>query len=512
MDLKNIMDKIDRKYKITFLSAIILGIASHGVGMFNKFSFHDDLYAFSVGSTYTSGRWMLDIFEKVERILFGDGHYNMPLFNGLVALVCIAIAACLIVRLIDLKNDWSCILVGGLMTSFPVITGLFGYVFTLHAYMIALLMAVTGVFLVCAKEKWYYYVIGIILMGCSVGIYQAFIPMIVSCMLLYLINGLSDSESDGKSMFIKACKLAGSAICFMAFYLIVNKLYLAAHNAELASYEGISGMGVSSAKEYLIRIAKSYIEYVYPLRASEYRYYMYPGTLVWIYYAVIVLSLILSAVLVVRLFKKDKFKAVSTALLMCLMPLCTNFVFVMAPRGEVHTLMVYAQIMPFILFAWLVERVKFEHETLQKTISIIAIIIIVSTGVMYCRYDNKCYLKTTYAQQEAISYFTTMVTQIKSVEGYNDEMPVVYVNPMNNQDKTIIHMEELESIHTIPYYGAYRYLNDYNWVRFVKTWCGFDPQMADESEFVGLSEVQAMPSYPDYGSIKVINGTVVVKF
>ena len=79
---------MDRRYKIAFFSAFIIGIISQGMGLFNKFSVHDDPFYFSdVGATYTSGRWMLDILSIFEERFFGDGPYSLPAFNGFLAII-----------------------------------------------------------------------------------------------------------------------------------------------------------------------------------------------------------------------------------------------------------------------------------------------------------------------------------------------------------------------------------------------------------------------------------------
>lgn len=43
-------------------------------------------------------------------------------------------------------------------------------------------------------------------------------------------------------------------------------------------------------------------------------------------------------------------------------------------------------------------------------------------------------------------------------------------------------------------------------------WCGFNPEIVDEEAYADLPEVQAMPHYPEAGSIRIIGDTVVVKF
>ena len=55
--IKSLYAKIDPKSKAAIFSAFVFGILAHGMMLFNKYSFHDDIhYMFDVGSTYTLGR------------------------------------------------------------------------------------------------------------------------------------------------------------------------------------------------------------------------------------------------------------------------------------------------------------------------------------------------------------------------------------------------------------------------------------------------------------------------
>lgn len=54
--------------------------------------------------------------------------------------------------------------------------------------------------------------------------------------------------------------------------------------------------------------------------------------------------------------------------------------------------------------------------------------------------------------------------------------------------------------------------NDYAWKEAMEFWCGFAPELGDAAEFDGNAEVASMPCYPDQGSIRCINGKIVVKF
>ena len=125
-DLVDKLRKMDVRYRTAVISAFLWGIASHGMGLFNKFSVHDDVMNYSVGSTYISGRWMLGLLGEFEKWIFKSGHFSLPLFNGLLAITLIAVCAALIVRMLEIKNLFFCMFIGGLMSSFPVITSLFG--------------------------------------------------------------------------------------------------------------------------------------------------------------------------------------------------------------------------------------------------------------------------------------------------------------------------------------------------------------------------------------------------
>ncbi|MBE5943317.1 MAG: hypothetical protein E7258_00185 [Lachnospiraceae bacterium] len=66
MNKINVLNKIEHRYKIAFLSTLIFGLIAQGMALFNKFSFHDDVAElFGVGATTSSGRWMLELLSQM---------------------------------------------------------------------------------------------------------------------------------------------------------------------------------------------------------------------------------------------------------------------------------------------------------------------------------------------------------------------------------------------------------------------------------------------------------------
>lgn len=510
VDCLETIKKIDFKYKCALITAFVMGIISQGMGLFNKYSVHDDPMNYGVGATYTSGRWMLDILAKIESAFFGDSHYSLPTYNGLFAILLIAVSACLIIKIIEIKNPLLCSFISGLMVCFPVITSIFGYMFTLHFYMIALVLAILGAYCVCKSDKWYIWCLGIISMGASVGIYQAFVPVTFTILLFHLIDFVT--KNDNCQLILKKTILLGvSCVLFMSFYFVINKFYLSSHNAVLSHYFGIDSMGKSSIREYIHRAIYAYKEFFIP--DSKARYFMFPGTVLHVYRVIILLSIALSIQIVIRVIKENLFRGITIAILIAMIPISVNSIFVMA-GDAVHSLMVYAQLMPFVYFTWTIENAIIEKRVIKKGLSYASAVLMLSLLIMYSRVDNICYLKATYAQQESISFFTSLVSNIKDSNGYKDDYPIAFINENNISDLSLQSSdnEMMSNIRYMPYGDVNNYVNDWAWLRFMKQWTGFSPTVVDGTPFAGMDEVKKMPSYPDDGSIAIINDTVVVKF
>lgn len=508
--MKKYIQSLDYRYKIVLITSLLVGLFSQGMGLFNKYSYRDDTTLFDVGNTIILGRWMLDVLEKVERLFYGDGHYSMPTFNGFVAILFVALATCVIVKLLDIKNDFLCFVIAGIMVSFPVITSLFGYVFTIHFYMLAVFMGIEGVSLICEDSPYWKKVVGIILAGFSIGIYQAYIPMYLTLTLMFFFKYVYENSKSIKEYVLKAVGLAICTVLYMAVYFVMNKIYLTVYNVQLADYQGISSMGKSSLGEYIHRVVVAYKEFFVPTAKNP--YYMYSGTIRAVYYLVMLLTVAYVIKMLVEA-KGNISKQIFMGICIILFPLCSNFVFVMADMSVTHSLMVYSQVFVFIMLAFSADKIELTN-TKGNITKRVALVLLSFTILMYCRYDNRCYLKADLMQQQAISYFTTMVTQIKSLDGYNDDMPVVFCNRYQIDDKSWTGMPELRDIKIEPYGNLYDYLNNYRWYFFMNDWCGYEPVVESDIDnpILDTEEYQQMPHYPDDGSIKIIDEKIIVKF
>ncbi|ADL33194.1 hypothetical protein bpr_I0446 [Butyrivibrio proteoclasticus B316] len=510
-----IADKLRKQEKVAFLTCIIVGVMSQGMGLFNKFSVHDDANSlFGLGSTYNVGRWALDFIGRFEKDFFGDANYSLPLYNGLLSLMFIALTACIIVRALDISSNYISAFIGAVMACFPTVTTAFGFIYGAHIIMFGLLVGILGAYLMCEGEKLTWILGGILLAAISVGIYQAFIPMILSFILFHCIHRviLADHTTEKEtiiSILLKPVYIIG----FMAVYFIINKIYLRILGAEMSNYKGVNDVGNISISEYFIRVCVAYKQFILPSKDTD--FYMYPSNVRVLYYIFAMIGVCFVGYCIYRKTKQSMILTVALAGLFALVPLATNFIIVMTGVNVLHSYMMYASVMPFVLVAYLFDKNIHVKDSVHANRIFITLCCILL--VMYIRYDNKCYFLANYAQQEAISYYNTLITRIKSAEGYDDEYPVAFVNVGNIHDASLGGVEKVrrgvfDDINLIPYWSVDESINNYAWLDFMQNWCGYKPNVVDAAEIGNASEIESMPNYPKDGSIKVINGVVVVKF
>ena len=227
--------------------------------------------------------------------------------------------------------------------------------------------------------------------------------------------------------------------------------------------------------------------------------------------------------MLVRSFNKVVVKIVSLVGLVFL-PIGMNVVYLLSTSEEYHvdSLMVYGNIFVFLLPVFLIEILdaqEFKAGIIRSLTSIATWIQILSLAVLtvgYIYLDNAAYMKAEIAEEQATAYYTELVANIKATEGFSDDMEIVFVGWENLSDGTnakVDPVDQLEAVQLEKYprftdiitYGGSRY--------FMQEHLGFgnDLLIEDDGTYADSAEVQAMPTYPNDGSIAVIDGKVIVK-
>lgn len=208
-------------------------------------------------------------------------------------------------------------------------------------------------------------------------------------------------------------------------------------------------------------------------------------------------------------------------LVLLLMPIAFNLVYLFStdPTYNVHCLMLYSLaftfIFPFVLCdKWMDDEKDYRLvKLLRKLFNVILTLAIFLQIIGYVVTDNAAYLRMSIVQEQATSWFTTLVSEIKGTEGYKDEMGIVYIGERNIKDKTLSNIEFNLGEFTGYDMSEQELLNNYVWRKYMYLHTGYSPcRIGDATLFENREDVKKMPCYPDKGAIKVIGKTVVVKF
>lgn len=493
------------KVIVIFLSTFAWGIIAHGFMFFNKFSWGDDVIGmYYFGASVENGRWMLEILQNISTFLF-ETNCSQPFVNGMGSMFCIGCAICLMTDLIHFEKDGSLIMISGAFVVTPTIISLFTYMFTAFAYMVGMLMSVAGVWIVCkGKPHIVRFVTGALLISAAIGVYQAWLPMAMSVILLcFMIETLNRDQTSWKQYWIKAFYYLGVCIAALILYLVINKYNLTVKNMEMNDRANLNTYGIVSIAEYWKRILYSYRIFFRPDRN------FYPSFISKVYKLMLLWGAILTIYQLSKGFRKDVAKGLQAVILLVLFPLAVCFVNVLS--GDPFVLVLYPYTLVYLYFVWLLEQGNIKQNIYAVWRHRIGLLLVFGMCLWFSRYSNVTYMEADLVQQRAIAYYTTLITRMQSIEGYSEDIMVAYLNDEQNKSlKTVTVTEELYPEIMVPH----TFLNDYSWKSFVQEWCGYSPQMADPEvcrELESLEEVRNMPVYPNDGSIRIINGVLVVK-
>lgn len=516
---KNRAISLIKKNKNIVLSCIIFGIISHGIGFVNFYAIHDQAHSFfdggNVGSTFASGRWGLGFLSIIIDRLFGNHHYSFPLLNSVLSLAFISIAVVLLASLFRIVSPLYRVILSAVMVSTPVVTGTFGYMFTAPYYMGAFVLSVFGAFVICRYSKKSLIIFGILLLAFATGIYQAYVPVVITIFFLYfLFSILIKDASDIKQQIRLLLKLFVSFISFLVIYLLINSLIIFLGNVKLTDYQGISSMTNFSFEIIINRIINAYKFFFFPPIYNPKN--IFPINSRFAYYFFIIINVIVFGYLLYLQIKKRRFKtAIFSLLIIFLLPLSINFIYIMADSDLVHNLMLYSNVLIILFPLTFLSRFKAIASKMifTRVVSFAMVLVSMFCVCTFIFYDNSFYMKADLLQRRLTSYYTSLVTQIKSTEGYRESMPVVFVDFDNFRDSSVQDIERMD-IDIFPYYSqtTQSIINNYAWKEQIQLFTGFSPEYVDSSSFIHENQVVSMPSYPYYGSIKVINDCVVVKF
>ena len=522
--VKTALAKINKNVKTCFISAMFFGIIAHMYALTNHLYNYDELWHIPTGfgTGVQMGRWGLSVLAWLTKVFFDDV-YTIPVINGLISIVCYALLACIVVDLFEINEQYFACIVGAIIVTFPSVVCRMFYMFTTHYYAIGELIAAIGVYILFkCKNK----IIGIpiscicVIFGTSV--YQAVFAT-TTCMILGKLIVLLITEKHTFNQIIKKCIgyfmfLASS----MAGYLISNKIALAVTGLQMDKHgENYDTMGQITIDQLIMSLRHCYASFF----KAGFRdvYSMNPNIIVR---STFLISVIVIAYICIKIVccQYDISQKILILLAISVLPVAIFLVYIMAASsGVMYSIMtfdmVFLLVIPLAMLNASENLVnsninKIPFDLIDKVNNYVIAITLAGTVLSYIWFANGNYLAMEYTNQHDNAYYQTLMTQIKSVDGYHADMPITMIGkPV--VDSTYTRQDMIGGTFDLAGKGSTN-INAYSSWNIMTRVLGYDPvnRNSDEEEeyFRGLDEVVNMPCYPSTGSIKIIDDTVVIKF
>lgn len=522
MSIDELVANYVKKHKSVFLIGLLLfiaGLICHGYMLFNKLPNFDEAGSVNgfLGIATPHGRWALPFTGIL------NGPFSSPAINGCLSLLFIILSVFLISDILQIKSNLAILCIGTVLVSFPTVTSSLTFMFMCFAFMLSLLLEVLAVWLAVtdlplfAKYQDKYprifplakFLFAACLMAGGLGIYQAYYQAACALILLY---GLQLYIREDKQIVLKkACMLISLLILGMVIYYIMAKI-----GCLYTGKEMVVSYGASSFSELILNIPHAFLRCYRNFAAifvSDFRGISYN----WIVRILLLVFVLGGAALYeYLLFCKHRNFFLGNFMLL-LFPLALGVIgFTMTSRG-LDTLTIYSySLMVVFPFAMMREadgilRYKISNILLGTAITGSFLI-----AWQYAILSNNVYTTMDIAKTEAMSYYTTMITQIKSTDGYTDDLSVCLLGT-ESSDTAVYDLSDYYRGDVRGQMTCNRFISMYSRYYFLSVFLGFDSDLIDweiliqDADDETLEILRKMPVYPDSGSIKVVDNKIIVK-
>ncbi len=495
--------------RVPFLSALLFGFLAHGYAFANKLLSYDEVGSlFDKGTTATSGRWGLDLLSFV----FPD--FSIPWFYGILSVLLLSVAACIVVRIFAIRSKVLQGLLAGSILVFPSLTATVIYMYTLCSYAVSFLMAVAAVWLL-QKKSWPTALASLVCMIFSLGIYQAYISITASFLVLILIQDLL-KDRPFRRVVRKGFLFLGFLIVSLLAYLLVTRIYNIASGLTLNSY---ADQRITFSLSYLpTGILEAYRAFVRFFLDGKWG--LMPMKLSQIVHIVCVLAVLVLLAVWLLQKKRSVLELALLGILLLLLPLAINcmYLFVTADPSlcAIHTLVLYGFIGVYVFAAILADVCDvpafFTGAASWITLSAQNILLfgLLASILINTYVANSLYLSLHLRYENAYGFYSTLLSQLQQHPEYDENTEITLIG---HYEEAGFYGGELDYLQRIMGADGFQPDSHSGWY-FLYYYFGLKvPFTSDErkNQIRETEEFSQMPVYPYYGSIRMIDDVMVVK-
>ena len=497
----------------SLLFTFVLGLIAHGYMYFNNAISLDAMGEFIDDKEVTShkigiGRIFLPLYHTLVR-----GKMVLPYLTGLLSLLWIGLSVFLVCKIFDIKSNLFIFITACIFTlNLTVIVMTCAFLNDIDGNLLALFFSVLSAF-VWRRYK-YGYLFAVLPLTISLGLYQSYVSVTMVIMLMCFILDLL------KGANFKETIISGLKACLT--YLITAIIFVIALKVTCLIYGVGLSKGMYNSLDVLENVTITKLFYT-AIWAYGYVIKRFISPVSLISNVVVVglngLLVLMTLVCLVRYIINKKIKAkelILAVILLLVIPIAVSFTTIISSVVREY---MYYSICLFYLFILLLLRLSVQDFgtnkaqifiCCKKTSFIIVAFLMLSNIVL----SNTAYTTKVFQKDANVSFMTRVVSDIEEVEGYKvGETEIVFFGLPKTQIVSNENFDDVKEVWGMQYdyfvYGS-GYIK-----MFFNLYLMYPANIVDESvikDETAVQEIKNMPSYPSEGSIKMIDGRVVVKF
>lgn len=528
--LRKLWFRISSAEKAAFISASLIGFLAHVTFMTNRFFNHDSILYTIVDPNSTfilqQGKW-LNLFA--QRLIQGDlttAGIMVP-----VAILLLALTAAFSVSILKVKSPVWASAIGAFLVLFPSVMCANIYLSS-AIFFSALLLATLGVFFTLRSKHGY--LLGILLLTMSCGVYSVFIGYAAGLFVLSLLLALIEEKLSVKDALLKGLKYVAVLCISAVLYYVVLQVLLRIRHVSLMSYRGIESIGSFSLNSIGNVLYEAYQKVYYFL---IYGIFLYRGNFTiepmfrYLNWASLAVTAILCCWMLIkrRLYLQVGRLALILALVL-VFPFAIHAIAILGQNAYTHWIMCYPFVLVYVALtasADLAERSLPEKDTgvsrnkIQNALLRSGLVLVLLVSILLSRQwfftTNQAYEYIRFQDENTVSTGILLASDIRNSDGYSKDVPVAFVGSSapsafqyRTSDFSVIHGKD--GIGYTGYNGAI--VDNERLKMLYRNWIGISYNYADAALVTKLSQdpnVIGLPIYPEHGSIVMIDGVLVVK-
>ncbi|MBQ9493017.1 MAG: glucosyltransferase domain-containing protein [Oscillibacter sp.] len=489
----------NRRRTAAFLSAAICAVAAHGFLFANEFFSHDSVSYFNYTEWgfrfYTGiGRFLIPVYEACK------GPIAAPWLIGILFTLWMSLTAVVVTDLLDIQTPSAVALAAGLLCT-NVSVSLTGatYVYCMDEYAFALLGAAGAAFLFLRGGRLALF--GTLPLLASLSIYQPYATVTAVLCLLALLRDALDGRRFRTVLFRGVTALSLLAVSYLFYrclWTFLRVLCQIPQTRDVVSFRDFGPLArLMSANSAFFGFLFRPGVVLGPLRPVA-----HGCLLVFLFWR------LLRALTDGRIPVQNRMLVL---LFSALLPATLYSVAFIMP-GEAHDLTAYARELFYLLPLSLLDAPGARAP--RRTVSPERVTVCVLLSLLlwhHVVYANQAYMKKDLEKTSTLLLAARIIDRMESVPGYvPGETRVAFVGRLDDNEPLDVPFEPFRDFqqqtglwHThAATYNFGRYLTDY--LRYPVLW--------DRESGVTRSELaKAMPAFPAEGSVRMIDGVVVVK-